>query len=158
MAGLAAEARGDKPAVMEPVLGLVGGQPFFAEGHHFVRHHARGLGLGEGGADTAVLDEVAHQVGEQRGAMLSGTAQFGFAYAMAHGACVFLLVSAPGLVEQRGGRVDRRGFFVVVEQDARGTAGTIGLVGERGGIEHVLIKGHAEAQAELDELVLDFVE
>ena len=73
------------------------------------------FGLGEGGADTAVLDEVAHQVGEQRGAMLSGTAQFGFAYAMAHGACVFLLVSALGLVEQRGGRVDRRGFFVVVD-------------------------------------------
>ena len=62
------------------------GLAFFTKRHHLVSHHTGGLSLCEGGLDLAVLDEAAHEVVEHTGTMLCGTAQFGFANTVAHGA------------------------------------------------------------------------
>ena len=45
----------------------------FSEGYHFFGERTNGLGLGQCGFDTFVLDQAANLIGEERFAMLSGT-------------------------------------------------------------------------------------
>ena len=71
VAGLLLQARSHEPAALYGAVLLLA---FFAEGDYFIGHHAGGFGLGEGGADATVFNEAAHEVGEQRGAMLTGAA------------------------------------------------------------------------------------
>ena len=84
VAGLLLQSRGHKSAALNGAILLLS---FFAEGDHFIGHHAGGFCLGEGGADATVFDEAAHEVGEQRGAVLTGAAKFGGTFAVAHSAC-----------------------------------------------------------------------
>ncbi len=83
MAGLLLQTRGHQAAALERLFLLLA---FLAKGDHFIGHHAGGFGFGKGGANFAVFDEAAHEVGKQRGAMLGGAAQFGGSFAVAHGA------------------------------------------------------------------------
>ena len=59
-----------------------------AKSNHLISHNSGGLGLGKGGLDTTMLNQAAHEIGKQCGAMLRGATQFGFAMAVTHNACV----------------------------------------------------------------------
>jgi hypothetical protein len=47
----------------------------FSESHHFFRERTNGLGLGQSGFDTLVLDKAADLIGEERFAVLSRAAE-----------------------------------------------------------------------------------
>lgn len=104
--------------------------PLLAEGDHPLGERLGRLGLGEGGLDAAVLDEAADLIRQERIAVGLRAAELDGLFLVTHGVSFLSFLLGVLFGDGRGGAVD-----------------------DESGLEL-----HAEAKAELDELVLDLVE
>src|SRR5205823_12095179 len=109
----------------------------FSEGYHFFGERTNGLGLGQCGFDTFVLDQAANLIGEQRFAMLSGASELDRLLLVPHAPARMLVDPLRALL--------------------RGCAIWAGAVDPGGRhIHQTGIELHAQTQAELLKFLFDF--